>query len=159
MTRVEFYLNVIEAFNQNKVEYMVIGGQAVNYHGYLRSTMDMDIWVDTHEKNLKYLLAAFLHLGYSKESSENAIAHIKKNHMIKIPKDNNIIDLMDSFMVKMDFKTSYRNTENVDIKGVIINVMGLDDLIECKNKSNRTKDLLDVKELKTLKDLKRNRQG
>lgn len=157
MTRVEFYLNVIEAFNQNKVEYMVIGGQAVNYHGYLRSTMDMDIWVDTYDKNLKYLLAAFLYLGYSKESSENAITHIKNNHMIKIPKNNNIIDIMDSFMVKMDFKTSYRNAENIDINGVTINVMGLDDLIECKNKSNRAKDLLDVKELKTLKDLKRNR--
>ncbi len=35
----------LQLLNSKGVEYLVIGGYAVGYHGYPRATGDMDIWI------------------------------------------------------------------------------------------------------------------
>jgi len=35
----------LRSLSAHKVEYLLIGGYAVNYHGYPRATADMDIWI------------------------------------------------------------------------------------------------------------------
>ena len=50
---------VLIAFNKQKVEYMIAGGYAVIFHGYGRTTGDLDIWVKPSPENQKKLL---LHL-------------------------------------------------------------------------------------------------
>ena len=42
MTDNQFYLSILEILNIKKVEYIIIGGYAVIYHGYEYSTKDMD---------------------------------------------------------------------------------------------------------------------
>ncbi len=42
---------ILLAFNNSKVEYMLSGGFAVNYHGFNRSTSDLDVWVKPIEEN------------------------------------------------------------------------------------------------------------
>ena len=37
--------------NAHRVEYLLIGGYAVNYHGYPRATADMDIWIAARPAN------------------------------------------------------------------------------------------------------------
>lgn len=39
----------IEALNTSKVEYILVGGYSVIIHGYVRTTGDMDIWVNKTE--------------------------------------------------------------------------------------------------------------
>ncbi|MBA7513147.1 hypothetical protein ES705_05157 [subsurface metagenome] len=136
---------------------MVVGGFAVNFHGYSRSTMDMDIWVDTNEKNLKRLFNSFKSLGFEKSKCSDAIQYLVDNHMIKIPLDKTKIELLDSFMIKYEFETSYRNHIKTNVGGVEIKIIGFDDLIGCKKKSNRMKDLLDVENLEALKELSKNK--
>lgn len=53
MNFLEFYLKVIDSFNKNQVDYMLVGGYAVNFHGYIRATGDLDLWVDTRKKTLR----------------------------------------------------------------------------------------------------------
>ncbi|MFH2218723.1 MAG: DUF6036 family nucleotidyltransferase [Pseudomonadota bacterium] len=48
----------IELLNNNNVRYIVIGGYAVVYHGYVRSTNDIDIWVDIRKDNIKKVIKA-----------------------------------------------------------------------------------------------------
>jgi hypothetical protein len=48
----------IALLNAHKVRFLVIGGYAVNYHGYPRYTKDIDFWVWLNETNLEHLLAA-----------------------------------------------------------------------------------------------------
>lgn len=153
MSITNFYLSVLNSLNKCNVEYMLVGGHAVNFYGYTRSTLDMDLWVDTTASNLIKLENALNDLDYSPESCHNAILHFNNEHMFKIPKDNSVIDIMDSFMMKQSFSDSFKNRKCVDVDGVSIWVIGIDDLISCKLKSNRTKDLLDVQELKSLKQL------
>lgn len=154
MSLIGTYLEILKALDDNDVEYMLVGGHAVNYYGYVRATMDMDIWVDTTQENLNRLFGAFVALGYNHENSKTAVVYLREKHMIRIPKDNSMVDMFDSFIMKEDFEKSYQNHEVFNIKEITIKVIGFNDLVACKFKSNRAKDLLDVKELKTLKELR-----
>jgi hypothetical protein len=40
-----YTFNLIRELNFNKVEYLVVGGYAVNYHGYRRTAGDIDLWI------------------------------------------------------------------------------------------------------------------
>lgn len=35
----------LRLLNEHKARYLVLGGYAVNYHGYSRTTGDLDIWI------------------------------------------------------------------------------------------------------------------
>ncbi len=48
----ELYLNILSALHNNNVEYLVIGGHAVNFHGYVHLTADTDIRINEKEFNL-----------------------------------------------------------------------------------------------------------
>jgi hypothetical protein len=45
----------LKLLNSNKVEYLVVGGYAVNYCGYPRATADLDIWIAIHADNARRL--------------------------------------------------------------------------------------------------------
>lgn len=45
------FLDLLRLLNEERVEYLVIGGMAVNYHGYHRSTGDLDLWVSINPQN------------------------------------------------------------------------------------------------------------
>ena len=42
----------------HRVEYLLVGGYAVGYHGYPRATADMDIWIAVNPQNAHKLVAA-----------------------------------------------------------------------------------------------------
>ena len=54
----------LQLLNEQKVEYLVIGGYAVAYHGYPRTTGDMDVWVARHEQNTQRIVAALEAFGF-----------------------------------------------------------------------------------------------
>lgn len=41
----DYTYQLLKKLNQLKVEYLVVGGYAVNYHGYRRTTGDIDLWI------------------------------------------------------------------------------------------------------------------
>lgn len=158
MNITEFYNSIFNSFEKNEVDYMIVGGHAVNYYGYIRSTSDMDLWVAVSETNIDKLEKSFLDLGYSVDSVSTALSHLQNDHIIKIAKDNATIDLMDSFKMKHGFDECFQNHVVTEIDGVHIKVIGYDDLISIKNKSNRMKDLFDVKSLDELRKLREENQ-
>lgn len=40
------FIDFLEACSNSEVEYLLVGGYAVILHGYIRSTADMDVWVN-----------------------------------------------------------------------------------------------------------------
>ncbi|NBC84062.1 MAG: hypothetical protein GVY19_11890 [Bacteroidetes bacterium] len=148
------FKSIINALNKADVDYMIIGGFAVNVHGYARNTGDLDIWVDNSKENMQKLYNSFVHLGFNKKKSEAAVNFLSKNHMIKIPLDNTKVEFMDSFIANNDFQESYKNHLIINPEGMPLKVIGFDDLLTIKQKSARMKDLLDVKQLKEIKRLK-----
>jgi hypothetical protein len=57
--------------------------------------------------------------------------------------------------MQVDFMKCFKKHETVVVDDVSINVIGIDDLISIKHKSNRPRDLLDIQELESLKELQR----
>ena len=53
--------------SEHEVEYLLVGGYAVSYHGYPRATIDMDIWVSRARKNALKLVAALKDFGFGVE--------------------------------------------------------------------------------------------
>lgn len=44
----EYTRDVVIALNKSNVKYLVVGGYAVNFHGYHRTTGDIDLWIETN---------------------------------------------------------------------------------------------------------------
>ena len=47
----------LRSLNTHGVEYLLMGGYAVGYHGYPRATNDMDIWIAIHPENAECMVA------------------------------------------------------------------------------------------------------
>ena len=54
----------LRLLNAHQVEYLLIGGYAVAYHGYPRATADMGIWIATHPRNAAQVVAALKEFGF-----------------------------------------------------------------------------------------------
>jgi hypothetical protein len=54
----DHFRGFIEALNDNEVQYLLIGGYAVGAYGYIRSTGDLDIFINSTERNAEGAIAA-----------------------------------------------------------------------------------------------------
>jgi hypothetical protein len=60
----EEFIRFWRILNANKVRYIMVGGIATRFHGYNRSTDDIDMWIDDTLTNRQNLRKAFSDLGY-----------------------------------------------------------------------------------------------
>jgi hypothetical protein len=49
--------------NEHEVQYLLIGGYAVGYHGYPRATADMDIWIARERRNAETIVTVLKRFG------------------------------------------------------------------------------------------------
>ncbi len=54
----------LKLLNVHQVEYLLIGGYAVGYHGYPRATADMDIWVAINPSNAQRIVVVLKEFGF-----------------------------------------------------------------------------------------------
>ena len=60
----DYTRSLLIQLNQNKVEYLVVGGYAVNYYGYSRTTGDIDLWIrPDNDKNKKKIIYTFIKIN------------------------------------------------------------------------------------------------
>lgn len=138
-----------EAHKQG-LRVLLVGGGAVNFHGYQRHSHDIDLWVDANRENFDKLLAVLRALGYELEKLPDAVLHQEQNVSIKISPDMEI-ELITRFNPGKTFDEAWANSEATALAGepvAIYRVLGYDDLIASKLRSARPKDLLDVQELR-----------
>src|SRR5690242_4613022 len=55
----------LRLLNEFHVEYLLIGGYAVSYHGYPRTTADMDIWIAMSAENAQKMVGVLNRFGFS----------------------------------------------------------------------------------------------
>jgi hypothetical protein len=63
----EFYQSFLMAMQKHQVRYMLIGGIAINFHGVIRNTQDMDIWLAPTNQNRNLFCNVLIDLGYTQE--------------------------------------------------------------------------------------------
>ncbi|NBC58327.1 MAG: hypothetical protein GVY05_08605 [Bacteroidetes bacterium] len=141
----------VKLANKYKVRMILVGGGAVNFHGYQRHSADVDFWIDTDRENMGKLLKVFKDLGYEIESFPDKVMSKKQNISIKFSPYDLDLELITKFNVGKSFDEAYKES-SVDFKKgeklVRWNILSLEDLITSKIKSSRPKDLLDIQQLK-----------
>jgi hypothetical protein len=136
-----------ELLNKCEVEYMIIGGVAVNVHGYSRATGDLDIWYNPTESNFGKLLRAIKEFGFDTSDVEGLINDPLKA-LIRLPLESIYIECMAIIDGKLDYDQVYRRTYDFKVdEGLVVKVIGYDDLIQNKIMSRRAKDLDDIAQL------------
>jgi len=124
---------------------LLVGGYAVGYHGYPRATGDMDIWIEMSESNSKKIASAFHDFGISDEAvSENLF--LEKNKVIRMGVPPVRLEVITSAS-GVAFSECYPNREVIDIDGILINFISLQDLKKNKNAAGRHKDMEDLEHL------------
>ena len=136
----------LQLLNSKKIEYLVIGGYAVGYHGYPRATGDMDIWIARNEKNALKIIEALKKFGFDLPELEKEL-FLKKNKVIRMgipPMRLEILTSIDGVC----FETCFKNRIIADFGSFKVNFISKDDLLINKRESGQPKDLLDYDILK-----------
>jgi len=137
----------IESLSDNRVRYLVVGGYAVAYHGHPRYTKDIDIWVDRSSNNADFLLSALKQFGFA---SLGLIAEDfqEPDQVIQLGYPPNRIDLVTS-LTGVSFEECYAKRVTLDIDGLKIDFIELEDLKANKKATGRYQDLADLENLES----------
>jgi hypothetical protein len=129
--------------NSNKVEYLVIGGYAINYYGFPRATGDLDIWVAIGPENAERLVRVLDGFGFQ---SADATMFLETGRIIRMGVPPLRLEILTSIS-GVEFAECYSRRVSVDWDGVAVNLIQLDDLKKNKQAAGRLKDRLDLEYL------------
>ncbi len=137
---------------QHQVRYILVGGVATVFHGYVRTTQDLDLWVQETPDNKQRLIAALKFINVPGASNYASVEMIPGWSTITIGQQGFVADFMGytKAFTKEDFDACYQRAERATFAGIPITVIHLDDLIEEKKKLGRLKDLDDVQHLERI---------
>jgi predicted nucleotidyltransferase len=139
------FAEFLSSLNSHRVRYLLIGGYAVGVHGHVRATNDIDIWIEATTENAKRLEAALREFGFDVPELA-ATKLIEPGTITRLGTPPMRIELLSSIS-GITFEAAYPNRIESDFDGLVVPVIGLDDLLTNKRSTGRTKDLADVEEL------------
>ena len=136
----------VKLLNQHKVEYMVVGGYALAFHGKPRNTGDLDIWINISEKNAVKMLKVLKEFGLASMGFEKE-DFLKSGYITQIGYPPLRIDILNN-IDGVEFVDAIKDMQKVEVEdGFKINYIGLKDFIQNKQASGRSQDLSDIKEI------------
>jgi predicted nucleotidyltransferase len=141
------FRDFIEALNNAKVNYILVGGFSVILHGYSRTTGDMDIWVERSETNYQKIKTSFVNFGMPvfDMTEANFLNHANWD-VFTFGVPPSAIDLMVK-LKGLNFEDCYPNAIDFEDDGLMIKCIHFDDLIKAKKAALRPKDVDDLQNL------------
>ena len=142
---------VLKVFNHYQVDFIIAGGYAVIFHGYGRTTGDLDIWVNPIEENKQKLIAAFLLLEYDQRLIDYLEAtDFSKPFAIKLGDEPIQLDVFNaitgvSYDIAAPNSIPFKFSEGLEARFI-----NLPELITNKMLTGRLKDMADVEELQRI---------
>ena len=146
----------IKVANNQKLRMILVGGGAVNFHGFQRHSADIDFWIDLTRKNLKKLHSVLNELGYLVDELPEKVKKGQQNISIKISPVFEL-ELITNFNPGKTFDEAFNNCVFADKGELSYYVLNYYDLINSKITSERIKDKMDVEELQRI-NFQRNRK-
>lgn len=140
----------LRAANDHGLRLLLVGGGAVNFHGYQRHSADIDLWIDPTPDNFAKLVDTLRSLGYDLDHLPDSVLRAEQNISIKISPDMEI-ELITRFDPGRSFEDAWARSvasELAEQPVTLYRVLNYEDLIESKRRSARPKDLLDIQELR-----------
>jgi len=146
------FADLLRALSGADARYLIVGGYALGPHGVLRTTGDLDVWVEATLENAARVHAALAAFGAPlRDLSVQDLATPAIGFQMGVPPRR--IDILTS-VSGVEFGAAWPRRITVTVGGLSIPVIGREDLIANKRASGRPKDLLDVEALEKA-DLRR----
>ena len=156
------YRTIFEELNKERVDYLLVGGLAVNFHGIPRMTYDIDLIIALESENITRLVSKMTGWGYRPrvpvdprelaDKDKRSVWILDKNmKAFTFCSDSEAIAEID---VLIDSPISYEELKGravvFDLEGVRVPVVSVLDLIEMKMIAGRQQDLSDAEHLKII---------
>ena len=139
------FKELLALLNEHKVEYVIVGGYALAFHGAPRYTGDMDIFVKNHKQNAKRILAALKDFGFG--SLELSIDDFEQpNMVIQLGITPVRIDIITS-LTGVTWEQVYSNRVKGKYGDVPAEYIGRGELVANKRAVGRKRDLADLEAL------------
>ncbi len=139
----------IKSATKNGLRMIMVGGGAVNFHGFQRHSADVDFWIDISDENLKKLLYVLNEIGFQLSDLPEMVKNGEQNISIKISPVFDL-ELITNFNPKKTFDEAFEKSILVERNDISYLVLDYHDLIHSKIASDRIKDKLDVAELQRI---------
>lgn len=136
----------IELLNSNQVKYLIVGGYALAFYGHPRYTKDMDVWVLIDPENAKKVVATLRDFGFSQFGLKEEDFLIP-NAIIQLGYPPSRIDILTQ-ATGVDFNECYSKKMSLEIDGLIIDFIDIENLKKNKQATGRLQDLADLEHLK-----------
>ena len=132
----------LRLLNSSNVEYLIVGGYAVGYHGYPRPTGDLDIWISNTPANAERVHRALEEFGFNCPLA----VLLQDNQVVRMgisPFRLEVLTTIDG----VKFSECYRERVRGLIDGVEVTLISLPRLLQNKKASGRSKDITDLENL------------
>jgi hypothetical protein len=166
------YRMFLTLLNDKQVEYLLVGGFAVRYYGYLRPTQDLDVWIATHPDNATKLVEVCQTFGSGVEGL-TLDTFLNERHIIRInipPLSLEILhpivgqkpEVLERFLGKhtncieiltiqsgVNFAECFSERVTGKLDGVAVNFISFKHLKVIKQVGARHQDLIDIENLRS----------
>ena len=139
------FKDFLRLLNSKEVEYLLVGVYAVGYHGYPRTTGDMDIWIAASETNASKVAEVLRQFGFAADTVRPELFS-KPGQIVRMGVPPVCIDIITSAS-GVSFADCFARRNLGMIDGLEVNIIHPDDLKQNKKASGRAKDLDDLENL------------
>jgi predicted nucleotidyltransferase len=158
------YKKIFKGLNQAGIDYLVVGGLAVNFHGIPRMTYDLDLMLLLEPGNISKMVDRLTRWGYRPRApvdprdladATKRESWVKEKEM-KAFSFNNPSSPIGEIDLVIESPIPYERLKaraiGIMVEEITIPVISLDDLILIKEKSGRRQDLMDMEYLRKIKE-------
>lgn len=131
--------------NEHRVEYLLVGGYAVGFHGYPRATVDMDIWVRRQPENAARIVDALREFGFG-VSNLTPDLFLQEDQIVRMGVPPVQLEIF-TYIPGVEFEACFKNRVAAEIDGLPVFLISREDLRINKKASGRHKDLDDLEHL------------
>lgn len=146
----EDFRDLLRLLRSKKVKYLLIGGYAVIAHGHPRFTSDLDISIAADGDNVRRVLETLSEFGFP-PANQQPFAEPKS--LVRLGVEPVKIEIL-NYLEGVNFEDAYARRQTSPAEDIEIDLISLEDLLINKTVVGRDKDLLDVKELRRINNIK-----
>ncbi len=149
---------LLERLRDAGIDFVLVGGLAVNAWGYLRATRDVDLVPDPSPENLARLDALLVELGGKVEVGDRLLessairTFLRTGDRTLVLTDFGRIDVLQGLPQVPSFSVLDERATEIDLEGLVLKVCSLDDLLSMKRASDRPRDRDDVESLEAARE-------
>ncbi len=153
--------SLLRALVAHGVDFVVVGGIAMVFHGSARLTQDLDVCFAPDQANLDAMGAALLELGATLRGVPEEVPFVpdgralRRLSIVALDTEEGRLDLLRELAGAPRYDELRRRADRIETEGMQILVASLDDLESMKRAAGRPKDLIDLEEIEVIRRLRR----